>query len=101
MEFNKISSLKPIDVERSFTIETEKPQGEGQNFGSVLAAAVGKTNSSLNNVSELSRQLATGELKNMHDLTIAELKADMLLKMTTQVASKLATSAQTIFQMQI
>jgi len=101
MQFN---TFKPIDPERSFTINVpnvEQPKGDAPSFQSVLSSAVGKTNDSLKNVDNLARQLATGELKNLHDLTIAQLKAETMLKLTTQVASKLTSAAQSIFQMQV
>ena len=45
--------------------------------------------------------LLTGDLNNLHEMSIASAKSEVMLHLTTQIASKLCTSATTLFQMQL
>lgn len=102
VEFNPIQPIKPVDFEKAFTLDEVEAEPKGADaFQNVLNKALGGANESFTTVEALSKQLATGELKNLHDLTIAQSKAEVMLRLTTQIASKLATAATTLFQMQL
>lgn len=81
---------------------TQAPsQGDASSFGSMLSNALNHANSTLEAAAETSKALATGSLENLHEMTIAGAKAEVMLHLTTQIASKLASATTTLFQMQI
>lgn len=102
--FDPIQPMKPIDIEKTFKldqIETEREMPRADSFQNVLGKALDRANESFATAEELSKQLATGKLENIHDLSIAQTRAEIMLRLATQIASKLATAATTLFQMQL
>ena len=47
------------------------------------------------------QKMADGSLENLHEMSIAGAKSEVMLHLTTQIASKLCSSATTLFQMQL
>lgn len=46
-------------------------------------------------------KLVRGELKNPHDAAISGMKAGIMLRLTTNICSKISSACTTLFQMQI
>ncbi|MBI2251232.1 MAG: flagellar hook-basal body complex protein FliE [Armatimonadetes bacterium] len=91
-DFTSIQPLKSQITPLSNPVYTYLQDGEsetakeGESFNNIFAQALGHANNSLENYSELGTKLASGELENVHDLTIA---------------SKGASATTALFQMQI
>ncbi len=83
------------------------PQVEGQeesvgaSFQSMLANALGSVNDTMDAARAGTEKLMTGQLENLHEASIAGEKAKIMLHLTTQIASKVASSCTTLFQMQL
>ena len=70
-----------------------------EDFGKLLSRELKKTNALQMNVDKLSKKLATGELKDIHQLTIAVAKVDIALRLITEIRNKLVEAYQQISRM--
>jgi len=85
-----------------FTLEPTKTEGEGgEKFQSVFMSFLDNANDTQMKAGDFTKDLVTGQVKNTHDMTIAGAKAEVMLHLTTQIASKLSSATTTLFQMQI
>lgn len=79
-----------------------KPTEEQANsFASLLGTAINKVNTVQDESKKMTQALASGNVDNIHEITIAGAKAEVAMKMTTTIASKLAQATTTLFQMQL
>ena len=74
---------------------------DGQSFGNMLSGALGTVNESMNVSKEMTGALISGRLDNLHEMTIAGAKSGIMMKLTTNITSKLAQATTQLFQMQI
>ena len=78
--------------------------GESQDFSSILDSmmnALNETNTLQNQAEASEIQFALGESDNMHDLLVAQTKANTALQYTVAVRDKMIEAYQQIMQMQI
>lgn len=79
-----------------------KPTKENADtFASLLGNAVNTVNTTMDHSKKMTQALASGNVDNIHEITIAGAKAEVAMKMTTTIASKLAQATTTLFQMQL
>ena len=57
-------------------------------FPQALGEALQSANETIIQSEKMSEKIATGEIKNIHDVTIAAQKAQIALQLTTQVRDK-------------
>ena len=76
-------------------------ESDAKSFSNLLGDALGSVNSTMQASQTATNNLLNGRLENLHDLTIAGAKSEVMLRLTTQIASKLCSSATTLFQMQL
>ncbi|MBQ7528877.1 flagellar hook-basal body complex protein FliE [bacterium] len=76
-------------------------ESDAKSFSSMLGDALSNVNSTMEYANTCTDKLLDGSLNNIHELTIAGAKSEVMLHLTTQVASKLCSSATTLFQMQL
>lgn len=76
-------------------------EAEANSFASLLGTAINKVNTVQAHSKEMTQKLASGDVDNIHEITIAGAKAEVAMKMTTTIASKLAQATTTLFQMQL
>ena len=67
------------------------------NFSDALA----KVQDSLDSADQLSQQLATGQLTDVHDFTVAANKAQLAVQLTVQLRNQALGAFQEIMRMQI
>ncbi|WP_066067200.1 flagellar hook-basal body complex protein FliE [Neobacillus soli] len=70
-------------------------------FSSALGEALQNANETIVNSEKMSERIATGEIKNIHDVTIAAQKAQIALQLTTTVRDKVVEAYQEIMRMQV
>ncbi|EKN63686.1 flagellar hook-basal body complex subunit FliE [Neobacillus bataviensis LMG 21833] len=70
-------------------------------FSEALGEALQSANETILQSENMSAKIATGEIKNIHDVTIAAQKAQIALQLTTQVRDKVVESYQEIMRMQV
>jgi flagellar hook-basal body complex protein FliE len=66
-----------------------------------FSEALGKVQDSLDQASELSQQLATGQLTDVHDFTVAANKAQLGVQLTVALRNQALGAFQEIMRMQI
>lgn len=74
---------------------------DGKTFGSMLAGAIGQVNQTMDVSKTMTNNLLNGKLENLHEMTIAGAKSEVMMKLTTQVTGKLSQAVTQLFQMQI
>jgi len=76
-----------------------KPVGEG--FAEALQAAVGQVNDSQVAADRAVEKLQTGESRNLHEVMISLEKADLSMRLLTQVRNRVIEAYQEIMRMQV
>lgn len=95
------SSLPSIGSISSPLSPSKVSKEDGESFGALLGNAMGNVNESMNTAKEMTQALTTGRLDNLHEMTIAGAKSEIMMKLTTNITSKLAQATTQLFQMQI
>lgn len=95
------SSLPSIGSISSPLSPSSVSKEDGESFGALLGSAMGNVNESMNTAKEMTQALTTGRLDNLHEMTIAGAKSEIMMKLTTNITSKLAQATTQLFQMQI
>ena len=95
---NSISNVAGTTGLTSIAAPTES---DAQSFSSMLGDALSSVNTTMNEAKECTDKLLDGSLNNLHEMSIAGAKSEVMLHLTTQIASKLCSSATTLFQMQL
>lgn len=85
----------------AFIGKNQPMQTASTSFSQTLSEALQKANETIVHSENMSEKVATGEIKNIHDVTIAAQKAQIALQMTTQVRDKVVEAYQEIMRMQV
>jgi flagellar hook-basal body complex protein FliE len=109
-------SISPIDPIAAFaSVGQLSGLGGGSAIGSIgsgrgggnavtkidFSDALGKVQQSIDNADGLSRQLATGELTDIHEYTVAASKAQLGVQLTVAMRNQMLSAFQEIMRMQI
>ena len=73
----------------------------GSGFGNALANALDGVQSTQNTADQLAQLAATGDLTNIHDLTIATSEAELTTQLTTAVRDKAVAAFNAIMSMPV
>ena len=98
MDISKISQVLSNNNMKEFNVE---PNQEKINFGEVLNEARNKVNDDQIFADEMDRMLATGEVDNVHEVTIAAQKAQLTLNLAVEIKSQLMDAYKEIMRLQI
>lgn len=99
MEISRIvSQPMGMNTEKQLLDSSKK---EKESFGQILSGYLNQANQQLVQSEKLTAQLATGEVRNVHDVTIAAQKASIALQLTVQVRDKAVEAYQEIMRMQL
>ena len=96
---NMKMDLSAVNSTPAFTLEKEPKEGES--FQNIFASFFNNANDTQWKAGDYTKSLTSGQLTNTHEMTIAGAKAEVMLHLTTQIASKLSSATTTLFQMQI
>lgn len=98
MDISKISQVLSNNNIKDFKVESN--QGK-INFGEILNEALNKVNDDQIFADEMDRMLATGEVDNVHEVTIAAQKAQLTLNLAVEIKSQLMDAYKEIMRLQI
>jgi len=98
MDISKISQVLSNNNIKDFKVESNQ---EKINFGEVLNEALNKVNDDQIFADEMDRMLATGEVDNVHEVTIAAQKAQLTLNLAVEIKSQLMEAYKEIMRLQI
>jgi len=96
MDINKVSGF-------SGKLELNKAKDKSDNsiFGDYLKGALDNVNKLQLDSENMSKQLATGQINNLHEVTIAGEKANIALQLTLGIRNKVIDAYKEIMRMQI
>jgi flagellar hook-basal body complex protein FliE len=77
------------------------PPGVGGTQGIDFAEALQKVQGSIDHSDDLSRKLATGELTDIHEYTVAASKAQLGVQLTVAMRNQLLSAFQEVMRMQL
>ncbi len=98
MRIDAHSPIKPL------SLPVQRNSGDGkqtEGFSQYLNEAVNKVNELQKAADNSAIALATGEMQNLHQVTIDSLKAEIALQFTLQIRNKVIEAYQEIMRMQI
>jgi flagellar hook-basal body complex protein FliE len=98
---NMKMDLSTVNGKSPFTLEAPEKTKEGESFQHIFASFFENANDSQWKAGDYTKELTTGKLENTHEMAIAGAKSEIMLHLTTQIASKLSSATTTLFQMQI
>lgn len=98
MDISNISQVLSNNNMKDFNVE---PNQEKINFGEILNEALNKVNDDQIFADEMDRMLATGEVDNVHEVTIAAQKAQLTLNLAVEIKTQLMDAYKEIMRLQI
>ncbi len=93
------SAIPSISTDMTKSVFSKPEAGGG--FDNILSNCMNSVNGTMNTAKELGDKVATGDVGSLHQLSVAGMKSEIMLKLTTQIAAKLSSAATTLFQMQM
>lgn len=90
---------QPLQLPQSIANDGEKVNKEG--FGTALLDALNKVNELQVHSDDLTKKMITGEVDDIHQVTIAAEQASLALQLTVQVRNKIVEAYQEIARMQV
>jgi flagellar hook-basal body complex protein FliE len=75
-------------------------QAANSSFANVLKSYMENVNATMNKSAELTRQLAAGNINNVHDVMIASQQSKIALELTVTVRDKAVEAYQEMMRMQ-
>ncbi len=99
MKIDQLMTTPSLFVEKNQNVNAASPSKTS--FSQALGEALKSANETIIQSENMSEKIATGEIKNIHDVTIAAQKAQIALQLTTQVRDKVVESYQEIMRMQV
>lgn len=100
MDINQISSLFNNTENASFKLNSENENGKVE-FSKILNNAINRVNDDQINADKMDKLLASGEIDNIHDVTIAAQKAELTLSLAIEVKKKVMESYKEIMRLQV
>lgn len=98
---NSTAAMSPISNTNSVSTVAAPTENDAKSFSNLLGDALSGVNSTMQTAANCTNGLLDGSMENLHDMSIAGAKSEVMLHLTTQIASKLCSSATTLFQMQL
>jgi flagellar hook-basal body complex protein FliE len=99
-----MSAINPVTTTGTIPLlnvpKTNDP-GEGQSFGGMVSDAIDGLNNTLNKADTLTMQAATGQLTDIHNLTIATNEAALATQLTVAVRNKALEAFDEIMRMPV
>ena len=97
------SRITPMKIGSSNTSSiSEVPTAEqARSFQQTLSDAMNSVNEAQDGAKKATEALMTGRAESLHEVQIAGAKAEIMMKLTTTVTSKLAQATTQLFQMQV
>ena len=101
MNINNIGSIESILNNLNSQKSTEEKKENTYLFENYLRDSLQKTNDLQLEAERQSNLLATGQVENIHDVTIASAKAKISLDLTMAVRNKVVEAYKEIMRMQV
>lgn len=93
--------IKPLQYTPLESLRTAAPAEPATSFKDTLANALNTVTQADERSTEADQALMSGRAESIHEVQIASVKADVLMKLTANLASKVAHCTTQLFQMQV
>lgn len=98
---NQVRSLKDVEPQPGgFTLGSAKG-AEGASFKETLSGVIGEVNDLQLHSENMVERFAAGEVKNLHEVIIAQQEASIAFRLVQEVRNKLLESYQDIMRTQV
>jgi len=94
-------SISPIQLPTTPASITAPSAENARSFSNLLGDALSNVNTTMEAAKATTDGLLGGSMENLHEMSIAGAKSEVMLHLTTQIASKLSSATTTLFQMQL
>ncbi len=94
-------SINPIQLPTTPASITAPTAENARSFSNLLGDALSNVNTTMEAAKATTDGLLGGSMENLHEMSIAGAKSEVMLHLTTQIASKLSSATTTLFQMQL
>ena len=95
-----IQSISPLSIAET-TNKTQATSAEGSDFFSILQSAIGDVNEKQKTADNALGQIATGQVKDLHQAAIAIDKAEISMKVMLEVRNKAINAYKELLKTQI
>lgn len=99
MDDRIITAIGPTRPNTVFPLTTDQPAKVEPGFGDMLKSAVNSVNSQLTDADDKLVKLATGEIKDPHEVMLALQKADLSLSLVLEIRDRALEAYQTIMRL--
>lgn len=96
MEINSLSNIGMMQLNGP---KPATPAETANSFSTYLSDALNEVNLAQTTSEKLTQQFAAGQVRDVHQVTIASQKAKILLQLTMQVRNKVIESYQEVMRM--
>ncbi|MDI7248261.1 MAG: flagellar hook-basal body complex protein FliE [Bacillota bacterium] len=97
----KISSTLQKSLDELSRRQATGAQATLEDFKEMLDNAIDTVNDLQQNADQLTQKLATGELKDLHQVMIAVEEVNVALQLTMQIRNKIVEAYQEVMRMQV
>ncbi len=94
---NDLSGINSIDKK----LDNSKPQSKGGDFSEVLKKSLGEVNQTQIKADKAMADIATGEVKNLHQAALAIGKAETSMKVMLEIRNKALSAYKEIARTQL
>lgn len=94
------SAIQPIDFP-TISTESDATKAQGSKFGDSLTNALDNLQGAQSKADDLSMQVATGKLTNIHDYMIAANQAELATQLTVAVRNKAVDAFNQVMNMSV
>jgi flagellar hook-basal body complex protein FliE len=98
---SKIAGLDSVGSIGGGVAEAAPTEEQGRSFAQTLQDCLGTVNEAQDGAKKATEALMTGKAESLHEVQVAGAKAEIMMKLTTTVTSKLAQATTQLFQMQV
>jgi len=99
---NKVGQILPSDLTNSSNAQNPSPLNEGgESFADVLKRSINETNTLQVDAEKASTDIATGQVKDLHQAAIAIGKAESSMKLMLEVRNKAVSAYKEILKTQM
>ena len=100
-DINNISGLSSAELLAKKSSQTASTEKSGQDFASMLKAGVDDVNTLQKTSEKAMSDIATGQVKDLHQAAIAIDKAEMSMKLMLEVRNKAVSAYKEILRTQM
>jgi flagellar hook-basal body complex protein FliE len=101
IRISPLPAISPVSTSREAQGPAETPEAFAKSFGQFLNEALSSVEQAQLEAADAARRLATGEIRDIAEVTIASEKATLALQLTVQVRNRVIEAYQDMMRMPV